>query len=185
MVFASVDKRAEAVIEGLGASQVWVKSVSRYLLFATSLTIGQFFALSLQGLKSNRDYLLHQSMINKLDAKSLIGLSGQKQAAACTCSIGECKGWESFTEDRWPKGQMQAVGTLRDPDLYQPNAEEHHPSGTRYASPDAPIAVNFFPYNLCDVFACAKCDKLLFRYTEFGGYYVDHRVREVDAGLVV
>jgi hypothetical protein len=38
---------------------------------------------------------------------------------------------------------------------------------------------------LCDVFACAKCNKVLLRYTEFGGYYVDHRVREVDARLVV
>ncbi|MBC7649208.1 MAG: hypothetical protein H7197_08870, partial [Vitreoscilla sp.] len=56
---------------------------------------------------------------------------------------------------------------------------------TRYTSPDAPIAVNFFPYNLCDVFACAKCSKVLLRYTEFGGYYVDHRVRELDANLLV
>ena len=124
-------------------------------------------------------------MTNKLDAKLLIALSGQKQAAACTCSIGECKGWESFTEDRWPKAQMQALGTLRDPDVYQPSTEEHHPNGTRYASPDAPIAVNFFPCNVSDVYACNTCEKVLLRYTEFGGYYVDHRVRELDASLVV
>ena len=124
-------------------------------------------------------------MMNKLNAKSLIALSRQIQATACTCSIGACKGWESFTEDRWPKAQMHAVGTLRDPDTYDPCAEEHHPDGTRYASSDAPIAVNFFPYNLCDVFACGQCDRVLLRYTEFGGYYVDHRVRELDPGLVI
>ena len=122
--------------------------------------------------------------MNKLNATSLIALSGQIHAAACTCSIGACAGWESFTEDRWPKAQMQAVGTLRDTDTYDPSAEEHHPDGTRYASPDAPIAVKFFPYNISDVYACKKCDKVLLRYTEFGGYYVDHRVRELDARLV-
>ncbi len=124
-------------------------------------------------------------MTNKLHTKSLIGLSGQKHAIACTCSIGKCKGWESFTEDRWPKIQMQAVGTLRDPDVHEPSVEEHHPKGTRYASPDAPFALKFFPYNISDVYACSQCDKLLLRYTEFGGYYVDHRVRELDASLVV
>ena len=123
--------------------------------------------------------------MEKLNAKSLVALSQLSTPTACTCPLRPCAGWESFTEDRWPKAQMQAVGTLRGPDVYQPSTEEHHPNGTRYTSPDAPIAVNFFPYNLCDVFACGKCDKLLLRYTEFGGYYVDHRVRELDATLVV
>ena len=123
--------------------------------------------------------------MDKLNAKSLIALGGLTPAKACTCPLRPCAGWESFTEDRWPKAQMQAVGTLRDPDLYQPGTEEHHPNGTRYTSADAPIAVNFFPYNLCDVFGCTKCDKVLLRYTEFGGYYVDHRVRELDTRLVV
>ena len=80
---------------------------------------------------------------------------------------------------------MQALGTLRDPAVYEPTAEEFHPQGTRYASPDAPVAVNFFPYNVSDVYACKTCSKVVLRYTEFGGYYVDHRVRELDAGLVI
>lgn len=122
--------------------------------------------------------------MDKLTATSLTALSLVTKSTACNCAIGRCKGWESFTEDRWPKAHMQAVGTLRDEDVYQPSTEEHHPNGTRYASADAPIAVEFFPYNLCDVFACSKCDKLVLRYTEFGGYYVDHRVRELDVNLV-
>ena len=120
-----------------------------------------------------------------LNLETLKSLAETKKPIACTCPLRPCKGWESFTEDRWLKAQMQVVGSLRDPDVYEPSAEEHHPSGTRYASPDAPIAVNFYPYNLCDVFACVTCDKVLLRYTEFGGYYVDHRVRELDVNLVV
>lgn len=80
---------------------------------------------------------------------------------------------------------MQPVGTLCNADAYRPITEEHHPMGTRYASVDAPVAVNFYPYNLCDVFACGQCSKVVLRYTEFGGYYVDHRVRELDVSLVV
>ena len=120
-----------------------------------------------------------------LSTEDLKLLAAAKTPGACSCPLRPCAGWESFTEDRWPKAHMQNVGTLRDPDTYQPGTEEHHPDGTRYTSTDAPIAAKFYPYNLCDVFACNKCDKVVLRYTEFGGYYVDHRVRELDARLVV
>ena len=119
------------------------------------------------------------------NAESLKALMAQHNPQPCSCALGACKGWESFTEDRWPKDQMQALGTLRDPDIYEPSPEEFHPQGTRYASPDAPIAVKFFPCNVSDVFACGTCKRVLMRYTEFGGYYIDHRVREVDSTLVV
>ena len=120
-----------------------------------------------------------------LNAETLTLLGDAKTPRPCSCPLRPCAGWESFTEDRWLTAQMQAVGTLRDPDLYEPSALEHHPDGTRYASPEAPIAVDFFPYNRCDVFVCTQCDKVLLRYTEFGGYYVDHRVRELDTRRVV
>ena len=123
--------------------------------------------------------------MQKLTPETLKATCGNKQPQACQCALRPRAGWESFTEDRWPTAQMQALGTLRDPEIYEPTAEEFHLQGTRYASPDAPVAVNFFPYNLCDVFACGQCDKVLLRYTEFGGYYVDHRVRELDGRLVV
>ncbi len=123
--------------------------------------------------------------MNKLSADALKQISQEAKPQVCACALGACKGWESFTEDRWPKAQMRALGSLRDPDEYSPTQEEFHPDGTRYASPDAPIAVNFFPCNVSDVYACDSCHKVLLRYTEFGGYYVDHRVREVDPALVV
>ena len=96
---------------------------------------------------------------------------------SCQCAVGLCKSWESVPEERWPVAKMQKLGTLRDPELYEPTFEESHPHGTRYDSPDAPIAVEHFPYNRCDVFKCTPCGRVLLRYTEFGGYYVDHRVR--------
>ena len=45
-------------------------------------------------------------------------------------------------------------------------------------------ALKFFPYNRCDVNACSKCQQHVMRYTEFGGYYVDHRARRLNAELI-
>jgi hypothetical protein len=100
--------------------------------------------------------------------------------------MGTCAGWESVSGDRWPERVMQKLGSLRatlDADgapLAEPSFAEFHPAGTRYESPEAPIAPLFYPYNRCDVFACGQCDRLLLKYTEFGGYYVDHRVRVLN-----
>ena len=118
------------------------------------------------------------------------GLKQLAQASAptvspCPCRLEGATAWESITEERWPVALMQQVGTLRDPELHEPTFEEWHPAGTRYDSPDAPISVRHFPYNRCDVYRCASCTRLVLRYTEFGGYYIDHRVRVVDAALVI
>jgi len=105
--------------------------------------------------------------------------------AVCCCGLGACPGWTSLTEERWPAAQMQAVATLRDPDLHEATFEERHPNGTRYESPLAPVAVRFFPYNRCELWRCSQCHRQLLRYTEFGGYYVDHRVRELSPKLEI
>ena len=99
----------------------------------------------------------------------------------CQCSLQRCKGWESVNDTEWPASQMHVVATLRDPKVYEPTFEEHHPNGTRYESADAPVALRFFPYNRCDVHACSQCQQQVLRYTEFGGYYVDHRARRLAA----
>lgn len=124
-------------------------------------------------------------MTQPLNSASLRQIGRDAQPQACSCSLRPCAGWESFTEDRWPASQMRQLGSLRDPEVYEPTQEEYHPDGTRYASPEAPIAVKFFPCNVSDVYACNSCKKVVLRYTEFGGYYVDHRVRELDPDLVV
>jgi hypothetical protein len=106
----------------------------------------------------------------------------------CTCALKICKGWESVPDARWPAAQMQAAGTLRQ-ELAEGQMEwtfeEFHPNGTRYDSPNAPIAVDYFPYNRCDVFKCSTCQCAVLKYTEYGGYYVDTRARLVDPEMIV
>ena len=110
------------------------------------------------------------------------------QSAQCRCALKACQGWESVSDERWPAKQMRAAGSLRPLASEEPaelTFEEYHPNGTRYESPQAPIAPGYFPFNRCDVFACEQCGCAVLKYTEYGGYYVDNRVRLVDADLVV
>lgn len=103
----------------------------------------------------------------------------------CSCALGACTGWESLAEYRWEARQMTQVATLRDTEVAEPTLAECHPKGTRYDSPDAPVAIQFFPYNRCDVWHCARCNRHLLRYTEFGGYNVDHRVRALNPSHII
>ena len=106
--------------------------------------------------------------------------------ASCRCGLGSCPGWTSLTEERWPAAQMQAVATLRDPELHEPTFEERHPE--RHAlrlRRQRRWRSRFFPYNRCELWRCGQCHRQLLRYTEFGGYYVDHRVRELAPNLEI
>ena len=122
-----------------------------------------------------------------LDSTQLQALA-IKPLDQCACALKICKGWESVSDDRWPSKQLKLEGTLRrelvqgEPEL---SFQEFHPNGTRYDSPEAPIALNYFPYNRADVYACQQCGCAVLKYTEYGGYYIDQRVRLVDASLVV
>ena len=103
--------------------------------------------------------------------------------ADCACAHLVCAGWESVSA---PPGEplLRHLGTLRDPEVEDPTLEELHPAGTRYGSPDAPIAPACFPFNRCEVWACRACGRGFLQYTEYGGYYIDHRLREVNPALV-
>ena len=105
--------------------------------------------------------------------------------AACTCALRRCGPWDRVGDGDWPREHLAPVATLRDGEVQEPTFEEYHPEGTRYESPDAPVAVRFFPFNRCDVWLCARCDQHWLRYTEFGGYYVDQRARRLQAGQIV
>lgn len=122
-----------------------------------------------------------------IDAAQLRELSSKRidsKAVGCRCTALQTPSWESITDDRWPTG-IQSVGTLRPANVDEPTFEEFHPNGTRYASVEAPIALSWFPFNRSDVYRCSRCHSVFLRYTEYGGYYVDHRVRLVDPGLIV
>jgi len=120
-----------------------------------------------------------------LDAPALRQLAESHASAACPrCAALRAPGWEALPGG-FERAALRQVGTLRQPGLDDPTLEEYHPQGTRGWSPDAPIAPRYFPYNRCDVWQCVQCGRPFLRYTEYGGYYVEERIRELHAALVV
>ena len=126
-----------------------------------------------------------------LDLEQLKALAQQADGApGCeSCQTLRAPGWESLPSDFDTSG-LRLLGTLRAPPsspdaVDEPTWAEHHPQGTRTDSAGAPIAPAFHPYNRSDLVACSACGKLFLRYTEAGGYYVDPRIREMNAALLV
>ena len=122
----------------------------------------------------------------RLDARELADLAGAAiDAPPCVaCGPLQQPGWESMPGS-FDRAALRQVGTLRDASDDEPTLDEYHPQGTHGWSPDAPIAPGFHPYNRCDVWQCPACRRAYLRYTEFGGYYEDERIRLVDPALVV
>ncbi|RXZ38205.1 hypothetical protein D9O50_01250 [Oxalobacteraceae bacterium CAVE-383] len=122
----------------------------------------------------------------KLDFPQLAALARQSAGidAACACSGVSLAGWESVPLSL-DEASLEEVGTLFEDHFVEPPFEEYHPAGTRYDSPDAPIAPRYFPYNRCTVARCKVCGRHFLRYTEAGGYFVDRRIRLLDAALLV
>jgi hypothetical protein len=120
-----------------------------------------------------------------LDAAALRRLAATQPRQPCpACAAVKAPGWESLPGSL-DRAHLRKVATLRWPDVEEPTLEEYHPRGTHGWSPDAPIAPAFFPYNRCDVWQCVQCGRPFLRYTEYGGYYVDERIRELAAALIV
>jgi hypothetical protein len=93
-----------------------------------------------------------------------------------------CIGWESVP-GLFDLNCLKPIGTLRiegAPECW----EEDHPEGTNLWSENAPISIQFHPYNRSDVCECKQCGRKYLRYTEYGGYYLDERIRALDPNLI-
>ncbi|MBB3178599.1 hypothetical protein [Variovorax sp. Sphag1AA] len=108
--------------------------------------------------------------------------------AASRARCGACTplwrpAWESVS-GATQINHLSNVGSLRSEDAAE-SLDEYHPNGTYMWSPDAPIALGWHPYNQCAVWICKACDGAFLRYTEYGGYYQDERIRPLLADLIV
>jgi hypothetical protein len=122
-----------------------------------------------------------------LSADDLRALASQGQSPSCrSCKSLPSAGWEAVPTSLDRQG-LEQIGALfaPDADLSSATLDELHPQGTRYWSPDAPIATAWFPYNRCTVWRCRACGTLLLRYAETGGYFEEERIRRVDPDLIV
>ncbi len=122
----------------------------------------------------------------QLTVDDLVDLAraGRVRTPCSACGALVCPGWEAMPGSR-ARDALERMGTLRDTSIDDPTVAEYHPGGTNAWSPDAPIAPAWFPYNRCEVWRCKTCRRPFLRDTEYGGYYAEDRIRELDARLVI
>jgi hypothetical protein len=101
----------------------------------------------------------------------------------CKCAGRTFDGWESLPMT-FPEELLECVGKISPPSESELTVVEYHPGGTNYWSPDAPIALNYFPANRSEIWRCGRCARCFLRYTEFGGYYLDRRIRSLRPELL-
>ncbi len=124
-------------------------------------------------------------MIKHLSRDQLIEIAqSPKIVESCPeCVTLSCPGWVSVP-GYFDLAKLKLVGTLRR-EGSEECWDEYHPHGTNLWSEDAPIALQHHPYNRADVRECVCCKRTFLHYTEYGGYYLDERIRELDAILII
>lgn len=101
------------------------------------------------------------------------------QAHCPACAHLKAPGWSSLAASA-DVSTLRCLGALWLPGDDEPSLEEARPAGMDPWSADVPISFVHHPDNRCQVWACTHCDKPFLRYTEYGGYYIDHRFRELN-----
>ena len=123
-------------------------------------------------------------MLKELNTKQLLEIAQSpiKKNDCEQCAPLSCQGWESLPSG-FEQETLRLLGTLRIEDA--PECwDEHHPNGTNQWSSDAPISPSHYPYNRSDVVECKFCERKFLRYTEYGGYYLDERIRELNPKFI-
>jgi hypothetical protein len=126
-------------------------------------------------------------MLPHLNAASLTEFARQAEAGTlseCSCTRTPLDGWNTLPLSL-DEGQLREVATLTHAEEAEPTFSEYLPNGIQYWAADAPIAPLYFPYNRCTVWTCVKCGRGYLRYLEGGGYFVDRRIRRLNAALIV
>ena len=122
-------------------------------------------------------------MTKHLDTPTLQALAksvnSEQKCPNCAGLNASC--WETMPQT-FNQEALEIVGTLNTQE--EESWDEYHPNGTEIWSANAPIAPKYHPYNKCDVYECKTCGTQYLRYTEFGGYYVDERIRELNPELI-
>lgn len=121
----------------------------------------------------------------KLSPDEVERIAREQPEPCAQCAPLAFRGWESFPGDKSDAGLEKAGALWLAGEEDEPTLDEHHPAGTDYWSPEAPIALAYFPANRCEVWRCRHCGHGFLRYTEYGGYYEDRRIRSLQPGLVV
>ena len=124
-------------------------------------------------------------MIPKLSRHQLLDIAmSRKDVQPCEeCVPLCCPGWISVP-GYFDVRKLKFLGTLKAKGAEE-RWDEYHPNGTNHWSVEAPIAIDHHPYDRSDVRECTHCTRVFLHYTEYGGYYLDERIRALNPKLIV
>ena len=123
-------------------------------------------------------------MLKELNRSELLEIanSSPSKKNCLSCAPLACNGWETVP-GTFNLNSLKVIGTLRI-DGAAEYWDEDHPDGTNLWSEDAPISIQYHPYNRSDVCECQECKRKYLHYTEYGGYYIDERIRVLNPKLI-
>lgn len=127
------------------------------------------------------------SLLQKLTVAEVANLAHRAGHHACCaqCQPYASPGWESFP-GTVSDAALTPVGSLWLAGEDEPTLEEPvRAPGVDAWSALSPVDLALHPYNRCQVWACRQCGKPFLRYTEYGGYYEDQRIRELQPERLV
>ncbi len=130
---------------------------------------------------------MNDKSLQKFNAENLVLLAGKENSSeSCeTCTKEKFKSWSDTIRNLEPNIKTIAEFEYAEEDIKKNGYNEFHPNGTNYWSPDAPIAIHFYPYNDCTINICTACNAVFLRYIEYAGHTRQHRIRYVDKHLIV
>lgn len=125
--------------------------------------------------------------LKKFEISDLLALI-RKESDSETCSVCKKQGlkqWSNITDEI--EGNLIPVAEFNhsETSINRNGYTEYHPDGTNYWSPDAPIAVHYYPYHECQIKVCSLCSAVFLTYTDYSGHGPQHRIRYVDEKLIV
>lgn len=119
-----------------------------------------------------------------LDKLKALAATSDAVTCPCDCALDGFQGWTRMPAE-FPEEQMQTVGTLVEDPYLEATYTEYHRNGSDYWSANAPIAIDYYPYNRCTVLRCKVCGRCCLHYVEAGGYYVEKRIRKLAPEWIV
>jgi hypothetical protein len=124
--------------------------------------------------------------MQRIDFETLVRLAEASVTVTmpCSCNKVSLAAWHALPLTLEAE-RLEEVGFLFDDPYDEPTFAEYHPTGTRYESDRAPIAMRFYPYNRCAVVRCLNCHRHYLRYNEAGGYFTEIRMRALQPELIV
>lgn len=102
----------------------------------------------------------------------------------CRCQRGLSEGWETFSKALEVADLLRPVGRVGHEESEEATLDEYHPNGTHFWSVDAPIHLDFYPYNISSIWQCKCCGRVYMRFTDAGAYHAEQRIRVLVTSLL-